>query len=76
MASRAAHTRTLDDGLAVRPGCPAALRAVCLPADDSFLEDAGSLIGFLHTDTLRLTGEGRPNQEDLDRFMQRLYSSV
>ena len=42
-----------------------------LPADDSFLEDAGTLIGFLRQDRLRLTPSG-PHREDIDRLAQRL----
>ncbi|MCB0061419.1 MAG: hypothetical protein KDE19_04870 [Caldilineaceae bacterium] len=42
-----------------------------LSADDSFLEDAGTLLGFLHTEQLRLTAQG-PHPEDIDRFVQRL----
>ncbi len=42
-----------------------------LLADDSFLEDVGTLLGFLHTERLRLTPEG-PHPEDIDRLVQRL----
>ncbi len=42
-----------------------------LPADDSFLEDAGSLLEFLHGERLRLTPQG-PHPDDIDRFVQRL----
>jgi hypothetical protein len=59
---------TSDFPLAPRQTPPSA-RAVY--ADDSFLEDAGSLLGFLSSDTLRL-GAGGPNAEDIDRFVQRL----
>ena len=61
----------LEEGLAVRPVAPPAASRL-LPADDSFLEDAGSLIGFLHSDTLRLTAEGTPDADDIGRFVQRL----
>ncbi len=42
-----------------------------LPGEDSLLEDMGSLLGFLHTDRLRITARG-PHPEDIDRFVQRL----
>ncbi len=42
-----------------------------LPADDSFLEDMGTLLGFLHTDQLRLTAQG-PQADDVERFVKRL----
>ena len=42
-----------------------------LLADDSFLEDMGTFLGFLHREQLRLTAKG-PNAEDIDRFVQRL----
>ncbi|MCB0081841.1 MAG: hypothetical protein KDE47_12960, partial [Caldilineaceae bacterium] len=42
-----------------------------LPADDSFLEDLGSLLGFIHTEQLRITPNG-PHPEDIDLFVQRL----
>lgn len=42
-----------------------------LSNEDSLLEDIGSLLGFLHTDRLRLTARG-PHPEDIDRFVQRL----
>lgn len=60
----------LEEGLGVRPIAPPP-PARLLPADDSFLEDAGSLLGFLHTDKLRLTAEG-PHPEDVERFVRRL----
>ena len=60
----------LETGLGVRPIAPPP-PARLLPADDSFLEDTGSLLGFLHTDTLRLSAAG-PDADDIDRFVQRL----
>ena len=39
-------------------------------ADDSFLDDAGSLLGFLHTERLRITAQG-PHPDDVDRLVQR-----
>jgi hypothetical protein len=63
-----------ESELSVRPvGPPKASRL--LLAEDSFLEDAGSLLGFLHSDRLRLTSEGEANEEDLNRFAQRLQHS-
>ena len=44
-----------------------------LTMDDAFLEDAGTLLGFLHTDTLRLTPQG-PHPEDISRLVERLHS--
>ncbi len=60
----------LANGLAIQP-VPPPPAARTLPADDSFLEDVGTLLGFLHTDQLRLTVKG-PHPEDIDRFVQRL----
>lgn len=40
-------------------------------ADDSFLADVGTLLGFLNSDTLRLEASG-PNAKDVDRLVQRL----
>ncbi len=60
----------LASGLAIQlvPPPPAARTLV---ADDSFLDDIGALLGFLHTEKLRITAKG-PNPEDIDRFVQRL----
>ncbi|CAN5641600.1 hypothetical protein BH10CHL1_BH10CHL1_16530 [soil metagenome] len=60
----------LASGLAIQP-VPPPSAARTLPADDSFLEDIGTLLGFLRSDQLRLTTKG-PNPEDIDRFVQRL----
>ena len=60
----------LAQGLPLHP-LPPPPAARTLPADDSFLEDMGSLLGFLHTEKLRLTPQG-PHPEDVDRFVQRL----
>lgn len=54
----------------VRPIPPPPASRV-LPADDSFLEDAGTLLGFLRQERLRLTPTG-PHREDIDRLAQRL----
>jgi len=64
----------LAEGLAVRPVAPPPASRT-LPADDSFLQDLGSLLGFLHTDRLRLTAAG-PNAEDIDRFIPRLQMPI
>jgi len=56
-------------GLPLRPVAPP-LAARQTLADDSFLEDAGSLLGFLHTERLRMTAEG-PHPDDVDRLVQR-----
>lgn len=60
----------LANSLPIQPAPPPPAARV-LPADDTFLEDMGSLLGFLHTDHLRLTPHG-PHTEDIDRFVQRL----
>jgi hypothetical protein len=60
----------LAEGLPIRPVAPPPA-ARTLPADDSFLQDMGTLLGFLHTERLRLTAAG-PNSEDIDRLVQRL----
>lgn len=64
------HSATTDGGLSLMPTPPPPAARTML-ADDSFLEDAGSLLGFLHSDSLRLNGDG-PNPEDIERFIQRL----
>ncbi|NJN82680.1 MAG: hypothetical protein HC802_10685 [Caldilineaceae bacterium] len=59
-----------EGGLAIQPiPPPPAARAIL--TDESFLEDAGTFFGFLHTERLRLTSSG-PHPEDIDRFVQRL----
>ncbi|MEM7126341.1 MAG: hypothetical protein AAF702_08455 [Chloroflexota bacterium] len=59
-----------EGGLAIQP-IPPPPASRTIPADDSFLEDMGTFLGFLRSDTLRLNGDG-PNAEDMDRFVQRL----
>ncbi len=61
----------LEGGLPVRP-VPPPPPARALLTEDSFLEDAGTFLGFLHTERLRLTPEG-PHPDDVDQFVQRLH---
>jgi hypothetical protein len=60
----------LEGGLPVRPVAPPPAARV-IAADDSLLEDMGTLLGFLYTERLRLTESG-PHPEDIDRYVQRL----
>jgi hypothetical protein len=60
----------LANALPIRPVAPPPVPRT-LPADDSFLQDLGDLLGFLYTDRLRLTAAG-PHPEDIDRLVQRL----
>lgn len=53
------------------PSVPPPHLSRILPADDSFLEDIGSFLGFIHTERLRITAQG-PHPEDIDLFVQRL----
>ena len=46
-----------------------------LRLEDAFLEDAGTLLGFLHTEGLRLQEDGTPYAEDIDQLMMRLQST-
>lgn len=59
-----------EGGLPIQP-IPPPPASRTIPADDSFLEDIGTFLGFLRSDTLRLNGDG-PNVEDMDRFVKRL----
>lgn len=59
-----------EGALAIQPAAPPP-RSRTILCDDSFLEDAGTLIGFLYSDQLHITGSG-PNAEDIDRLVQRL----
>lgn len=56
-------------GLPVKPVTPPSLARQML-ADDSFLNDAGTLLGFVRSERLRLTPQG-PHPEDVDRLVQR-----
>jgi hypothetical protein len=60
----------LAAGLPVRPMTPPPLARTLL-VDDSFLQDMGTLLGFVNNEALRLTASG-PHPEDIDRFVQRL----
>ena len=57
-------------GLPIKPVAPPSTARQTL-ADDSFLEDAGTLLGFVHSERLRVTAAG-PHPEDVDRIVQRL----
>ncbi len=61
---------TLEGALPIQP-IPTPPASRTLPTDDSFLEDIGTFLGFLRTDTLRINGDG-PNTEDIDRLVPRL----
>ncbi|MBW7883784.1 MAG: hypothetical protein H3C34_14335 [Caldilineaceae bacterium] len=63
------QSEAAQGGLPVTPVAPPPAPRT-LPADDSFLEDAGTLLGFLYTERLRLTAQG-PHPEDVDRLVQR-----
>jgi hypothetical protein len=59
-----------EAGLPVQPAAPPPASRTIL-ADDSFLEDAGTLLGFFHAEQMRLASTG-PHPEDVDRLVQRL----
>ena len=61
-----------DDALPIQPAPPPPPSRTML-ANDSFLADMGSLLGFIHTEGLRLA-DGGPHPEDVDRFVQRLQT--
>ena len=63
-----------EQGLAVLP-VPPPPSSRMLRLEDAFLEDAGTLLGFLHTEGLRLQEDGTPNAEDIDQLMMRLQST-
>ncbi|MXX26850.1 MAG: hypothetical protein F4Z82_15555 [Caldilineaceae bacterium SB0668_bin_21] len=46
-----------------------------LRLEDAFLEDTGTLLGFLHTEGLRLQDDGAPNSDDIEQLMLRLKSA-
>jgi len=59
-----------DSGLPIQP-IPPPHASRTLLADDTFLEDIGTLLGFLRVDTLRISGQG-PDPDDIDRLVPRL----
>ncbi len=63
-----------EQGLAAVP-VPPPPPARLLRLEDAFLEDAGTLLGFLHTEGLRLQDDGTPDPEDIDQLMMRLKSA-
>ena len=63
-----------EQGLGVVP-VPPPPAARMLRLEDAFLEDAGALLGFLHTEGLRLQEEGTPDPDDIDQLMTRLQSA-
>lgn len=60
----------LEGEMAVRTIKPPPVSRTLL-ADDGFLEDVGTMLGFLHAEPLRLTPDG-PQADDVDRLVQRL----
>lgn len=60
----------LENGLPVQ-AVPPPPPSRSLLADDSLLADLGTLLGFVHTNGLRLTADG-PHPDDVDLFVQRL----
>jgi hypothetical protein len=61
------------EGLAVIP-VPAPPPARRLVDEGGFLEDIGSLLGFLHTDGMRMAERG-PHPDDVSLLVQRLHST-
>ncbi len=43
-----------------------------IPTESAFLEDMGTLLGFLHTEGMALTEAGEPEPRDLARLQERL----
>lgn len=66
---RAQHV-ALPNALPATPAAPPPPGRT-VAADDSFLEDAGTFLGFLHAEQLRLSNSG-PHPDDIDRLVQRL----
>jgi hypothetical protein len=64
------QSEATEGALPVRPAAPPPAARV-IAADDSFLEDMGTLLGFLYTARLRLTESG-PHPEDIEQFVRRL----
>lgn len=63
-----------EQGLAMTP-VPPPPSARMLRLEDAFLEDIGTLLGFLHTEGLRLQEDGTPNPHDIDQLMLRLQTA-
>lgn len=63
-----------DQGLAMTP-VPPPPSARMLHLEDAFLEDTGTLLGFLHTAGLGLQADGTPDPDDIDQLMLRLQSA-
>ncbi len=53
---------------------PAPPASRMLITEDAFLEDLGTLLGFLHTEPFRLNADGHPLAEDLRQVRQRMYN--
>lgn len=64
------QSEAAEGGLPIRPVAPPPAARI-IAADDSFLDDMGTLLGFLHAEPLRLTDSG-PHAEDIDGFVKRL----
>ena len=60
-----------DGGLPLQPVPPPPAARTIL-ADGTFLEDAGTFLGFVHSRGLRLTPQG-PHADDIDRLVQRFH---
>ncbi|RLT33902.1 MAG: hypothetical protein DWI57_17225 [Chloroflexi bacterium] len=65
---------TDGEGLAVIP-VPPPPPARMLVDEGTFLEDLGSLLGFLHTDGLRMAERGGPHPDDVSLLVERLQAS-
>ena len=63
-----------EQGLAAAP-VPPPPSSRMLRLEDAFLEDAGTVLGFLHTEGLRLQGDGTPDPDDIDQLLMRLKSA-
>ncbi|MEX1020003.1 MAG: hypothetical protein WDZ49_10115 [Litorilinea sp.] len=64
------QNQVAEGGLPVQPVAPPPTARV-IAGDDSFLDDMGTLLGFLYTERLRVTDAG-PHPEDIDLFVRRL----